>query len=250
MDSKGILSISRREFLEASGKGLLGLGLSMLFFQGCPVSKDDFDSWSLWMAINEFRKWAKGLPPIPLSKKLEKVAQAHVKDINTYHPEKNCIYLENGKKKEDGHAWSKHSGHPYGCYRGNLDQNGKPVSHSPDVMEKKPNKIANYQGIGYEIACVSTGKFGSEKEHDAVDEALHSWTGWVWGKRKGGNRIDVKMYSKDPQYFGYLKQMGDGSKAHTDVILQQGQWAQKDWKALGAAVSGSFACAWFGEIKD
>jgi hypothetical protein len=68
------------------------------------------------------------------------------------------------------------------------------------------------------------------------------------GKR---TRIPVKRYSKDPLYFGYLKQLGDGSPAHTDVILQQGpQWSSRNWKALGAAVGGSFACAWFGEVED
>lgn len=253
-------AISRRGFLQASWVGLIGLVLSEWVLQGCNYQGTlglDIESVTLWRAINEFRAW-KGLPPIPFSRKLTLVAQAHAADINAYHPEKNCIRSDGGM---DGHAWSATSGSPYGCYEGVKDASGKSVSSSSTVMLDKAKALQGYNGNAYEISCLSTGNFPADPQHTAVDEALHCWTGWVWGYNKPGKdangndvvtRIVVKQYAKDAtNYFGYLKNYSNqGSAAHTDVILGKLSGNPVQWKALGAAVKGQFACAWFGEMPD
>lgn len=258
MGQDNSISISRRGFLEAGGKGLIALGLGGWILQACnyqgPLAMD-LQSITLWRAINEFRDWH-NLPVIPISQKLTLVAQAHVQDINQYHPEKNCI-KSNGA--EDGHAWSMYSGSPYGCYEGIKDANGNPVSSSSAVMVDKAKALQGYPGNAYEISCLGT--FPADPQHTAADEALHCWTGWVWAYNKPGTddqgydiirRIIVKQYAKQAtNYFGYLRNYkNQGSPAHTDVILGKLSGAPRNWKAMGAAVGVSFACAWFGEVAD
>jgi len=40
------------------------------------------------------------------------------------------------------------------------------------------------------------------------------------------------------------------SSPHNDVMLNKGQWQPFQWKALGAAYGGGYACAWFGATSD
>jgi len=42
----------------------------------------------------------------------------------------------------------------------------------------------------------------------------------------------------------------DGSDAHRAVILNEDIWADNEWNALGGAISGGYAVAWFGEERD
>jgi len=74
------------------------------------------------------------------------------------------------------------------------------------VMWNKPKEIAKYPEYGYEIAHW----WGYNA---TAQDALDSW-------------------KKSPP--------------HKDVILNKGIWQSYTWKALGAAVSGNYACAWFG----
>jgi len=152
--------------------------------------------------INDYRQ-ANGLDRIPISMKLSLVAVEHVKDLATYHPEKNC--------KDNFHSWSTHGDPEHnlvwkgGCY----DPND---SSTWDIMWNKPKEIAKYPSYGYEIAASSCG---------TPDAALQAW-----------------------------KEEGQPERPHNDVMLNKGVWASYKWKALGAALSGGYACAWFGTDAD
>lgn len=111
------------------------------------------------------------------------------------------------------HSWSPNGKWKAGCF----DPNN--ISSLP-IMWDKPKEIANYvgksdpvcyvPGTGYEIAMWGSGTV-------TAASALSSW---------------------------------QGSPAHNDVILNKGIWSCAKWRALGAAVSGNYAVAWFGEDSD
>lgn len=74
-------------------------------------------------------------------------------------------------------------------------------------MWDKPKEIAGYAGIGYELVHGSSG----------TATAQGALNGWL------------------------------ASPAHRAVIRNEGIWANRSWKALGAVYGGNYACAWFGE---
>ena len=125
--------------------------------------------------INVYRK-SKGLPMIPHSLSLEKVAKAHVKDLFTYHPEKKC--------GGDGHAWSSHGNWKGGCFE----------KGDASVMWLKPKEIAGDNNYGYEIYC-----YGATSPSDALncwksssghlDVILNRavWTGFKWTGMAAGS---------------------------------------------------------------
>lgn len=79
-----------------------------------------------------------------------------------------------------------------------------------ECMWSKPEEIAGYEGNGYEIAAGGTGSLTAE-------EALSIW---------------------------------QGSEAHHAVILNEGTWAEHTWLALGGALQGGYAVAWFGDLEE
>ncbi len=86
-----------------------------------------------------------------------------------------------------------------------------PDDHSnASCMWDKPKEIANYPDNGYEITHWGSGIVTAQS-------ALNSWK---------------------------------GSAPHNAVILNKDQWTNFQWKALGAAYSGNYACAWFGTVKS
>ena len=93
-------------------------------------------------AINAFRQ-QNGLPAIPVSPELTKVAQAHVHDLLTFHPDQvpGC----------NMHSWSPNG--PWktsGCFTGAF------TDAENHIMWDKPREIANYPGNGYENMAFAT----------------------------------------------------------------------------------------------
>lgn len=124
-------------------------------------------------AINAYRQ-SKGLAPIPVAVELTQVAQAHVNDLATYHPEQAC----NGIL----HSWSNHGNWTSGCY----DPNNQATW---PLMWNKPKEIANYPGNGYEIAAWATpaitadqavALWQSDAPHDDVMLNHGIWAGLTW----------------------------------------------------------------------
>ena len=77
-------------------------------------------------------------------------------------------------------------------------------------MWSKPKELTSYRGEGFEIA-------GFASENIDASTALSLW------KR---------------------------SKGHSQVILNQGGWANKNWNAIGIGIKGNYAVVWFGEEPD
>ncbi len=111
------------------------------------------------------------------------------------------------------HSWSTNGKWKGGCY----DPNN---SATYPIMWDKPKEIASYaskgesicytSGTGYEIAMWGSGAVTAQS-------ALNTW---------------------------------QGSPLHNDVILNKGIWGCAKWRALGAAVLGNYAVAWFGEDSN
>jgi len=93
----------------------------------------------LYALIMEHRK-EKGLPSIPLSTSLTKVAQAHVKDLHQNRPNQNACNM---------HSWSSNGNWSSCCYTADHAQ--------AKCMWDKPRELTNYTGNGYEIAYGAYG---------------------------------------------------------------------------------------------
>ena len=105
----------------------------------------------LYSLIMEYRK-EKGLPSIPLSKSLTKVAQAHVKDLHQNRPNQNACNM---------HSWSSNGDWSSCCYT---------ADHAKaQCMWDKPREMTNYKGNGYEIA------YGAYGMNATASGALAGW---------------------------------------------------------------------------
>lgn len=91
----------------------------------------------------------------------------------------------------------------------------KQCSYKNDLKSKlcmmnKPAELTNYDGFGFEIT------FYRNVDFDYKD-VFNTWI---------------------------------GTEASNSVILNSGNWLDKDWKAIGVAISENFAVVWFGEEID
>ena len=107
----------------------------------------------LYSLIMEYRK-EKGLPTIPISTSLTKVAQAHVKDLYINKPNQNACNL---------HSWSSNGAWSSCCYTSDHAK--------AECMWAKPREMTNYTGNGYEIAY---GAYGMDA---TASGALAGWIG-------------------------------------------------------------------------
>ncbi len=118
-------------------------------------------SGSMADVINQYRR-ERGLPAIPVSKSLTRVARAHVKDLQRAKPNGRCTI----------HSWSNRGNWSSCCYT---------ADHArAECMRKKPSEITRgvYSGVGYEISVIYTGKMtpnvaltswrGSGRHHDVI----------------------------------------------------------------------------------
>ena len=105
----------------------------------------------LYSLIIDYRK-GKGLPAIPFSPSLTKVAQAHVKDLHLNKPDQNACKM---------HSWSSKGSWSSCCY---TDDHAE-----AECMWDKPREMTDYEGNGYEIAFASYGR------NATADMALSAW---------------------------------------------------------------------------
>jgi hypothetical protein len=115
------------------------------------ISKEEKELYTL---IMEYRK-QRGLPEIPISTALSKVAQAHVRDLSTNEPHK--------KQRCNMHSWSSKGNWSSCCY---TDNHAK-----ASCMWNKPRELAGFNADGFEIA------YGSENINFTIDPkaALAGW---------------------------------------------------------------------------
>ncbi len=83
-------------------------------------------------------------------------------------------------------------------------------SEKAECMFSKPRELTGYSGNGYEIVAWTSGRM-------LPDHALELW---------------------------------EGSSTHDSVIVNAGDWEGLRWRAVGLAISGSYAVVWFGEESD
>lgn len=107
----------------------------------------------LYSQIMDYRK-DKGLPTIPISTSLTKVAQAHVKDLHLNKPNQNACNL---------HSWSSNGDWSSCCYTSDHAK--------AECMWSKPREMTNYTGNGYEIAYAAYGMDAT------ASGALAGWIG-------------------------------------------------------------------------
>ncbi|WP_162342506.1 CAP domain-containing protein [Cyclobacterium salsum] len=114
------------------------------YFQG------SVEESQLFEAINGYRE-GRGLPAVPHSLALSKVAKAHARDLmENYQPNRRCNL----------HSWSDKGAWKDCCYRDN--------HKNPECMWDKPKEIAGYESPGYEIAYWHSAAA-------APEEALKVW---------------------------------------------------------------------------
>jgi hypothetical protein len=108
------------------------------------------DEAQLYRMIMEYRR-ENGLPSIPLSPSLTRVAKLHVRDLEA-HPPSGSGNL---------HSWSEYGPWKPVCYRG---------SENIERMWSKPRELTSYRGNGYEIAAATSRQM-------LPDHALSLWEG-------------------------------------------------------------------------
>jgi hypothetical protein len=141
---------------------LLPIGLSPGMAQWAepprPVSPQRFEDM-IYQDVNAYRA-SMGLPAVPRSRSLDRVARAHVADLETWHPDQGT---DARGMRCNSHSWSAH-----GAWT--------PVCYTPDHayaanMWNKPAQITRgaYPGYGFEIA------FGEAGAVIDPDEAIQGW---------------------------------------------------------------------------
>ncbi len=80
-----------------------------------------------------------------------------------------------------------------------------------ECMWDKPRELTDYEGDGFEIA------YGGSGANASAEAALSAW--------------------KD-------------SRSHNTVIINEGQWRDIKWEAMGVSIKGGFAVVWFGQEGD
>jgi len=110
----------------------------------------------LYKLIMEYRK-QNNLPFIPLSKSLTIVAQTHVADLQTNHPDNETCNI---------HSWSANGKWTSCCYT--------PDHKQASCMWAKPRELTSYKGNGFEIALIYNDIHGKGLPITAA-HALSSW---------------------------------------------------------------------------
>lgn len=83
-----------------------------------------------------------------------------------------------------------------------------------ECMWFKPRELTNYTGIGYEIVFYST------YPGDHINFPLASLEAWK------------------------------KSKGHNDILINDDEWKELHWKAMGVGIYENYAVVWFGDEAD
>jgi uncharacterized protein YkwD len=119
-----------------------------------------FEEMQLYKLLTEYRA-DNGLPKIPLSRSLTRVAQLHVRDLSRNPPNGKC----------NMHSWSSKGNWSACCYTSDHAQ--------AQCMWNKPRELTNYLGNGYENAN------GGSRGYQA--NAVSALNGWK--KSSGHNAV-------------------------------------------------------------
>ncbi len=136
--------------------------------------------------INAHRQ-RNGLPAIPTSAKLNRVAAAHMDDLATHHPDTGT-HPANGMPC-NMHSWSAHGNWAPMCYTDNHAE--------AERMWSKPREIAGYAESGYEVsargqrdAAAIVAIWQGSPGHNEVLLNRGMWSNYTWravGAAKAGD---------------------------------------------------------------
>ncbi len=161
---------SRRAFQ----RGALGAAIGALALGRVPAATAASTTGGIAEAINAYRV-QRGLPEIPVSEELTKVAKAHVADLVANSPEDAC--------GGNLHSWSMTGNWKGGCYNPNDNTTWS-------IMWDKPKEIAAYPGRGYEISAWAEPAITSAQAialwqgsppHNNVIVNQDIWVDYQWG---------------------------------------------------------------------
>lgn len=129
--------------------GLLLLAPPALLSQDLPATPGclSVEEQKLYNLMMTYRQ-SHGLPAIPISAKLTRVAQLHARDLA-------ANYVIDPKGKCNPHSWSTKGAWTPCCYTNDHKQ--------AECMWNKPGEIAGYMSPGYEIAYYSSGGATAEE---------------------------------------------------------------------------------------
>jgi uncharacterized protein YkwD len=120
--------------------------------------------------LNDWRR-EEGLPRLPMSRSLSKVARLHAADLERHGLDRACGI----------HSWSSDGPWTPCCY-GHSHAN-------PSCMWNKPRELTRYQGVGYEIGywysagvrpALALQSWKSSAAHGAVVRNSGAWKKRVW----------------------------------------------------------------------
>jgi hypothetical protein len=116
-------------------------------------------------------------------------------------------------------------------------------AHVRDLNENKPVtescNMHSWSSAGNWKACCYD-------KSDAAARCMWSKPKEIAGYRGSGYEIAANASGIEPEKA--LAQW-QGSQAHHHVMINQGIW-KKPWRAMGVAIEGDYAVAWFGEERD
>jgi uncharacterized protein YkwD len=140
--------------------GLLALAAAATAYPVESSHEQDLDEADLARMVNDYRA-DNGLPPVPLSRSLNAVARAHVRDLMANRPDTGTGF---GRGRCNMHSWSSAGRWTPVCYTRDHAQ--------ATAMWSKPREITRgaYPGNGYEIAYWFSGRVTPEI-------ALDGWIG-------------------------------------------------------------------------
>lgn len=117
--------------------------------------------------------------------------------------------------------------------------------HVRDMIQNKPREnmwgdcnLHSWSDSGSWSSCCYT------PDHDKAE--------CMWDKPREltdyeGNGYEIAAAGTDAE--GLLALWKD-SKAHNDVIINQGDWKDIQWQAMGVSIKGGYGVVWFGEKTD
>jgi len=136
-----------------------------------PIVTSSVPSASLAVLVNDYRV-SQGLERIPLSASLDRVAEAHVWDLEAHPPDNEVCNL---------HSWSESGSWTTCCYT---------ADHAAaQCMWDKPREITEYPGHGFETAAFASPEMTAP---GALEQCLVS----------GGHASSRERYSVPPPAIG------------------------------------------------
>jgi uncharacterized protein YkwD len=126
-------------------------------------------------------------------------------------------------------------------------------AHVRDLMQNRPDSGTDYRGR----RCTMHSWSAAGRWTPVCFTADNAYAPAMWNKPKeitGGQYRDAGVEIAYRMPAGVTPEIAmDGwlnSAAHEAVMLERGPWRSSNWQAMGVAIDGDYAVAWFGKEPD